>query len=130
MGVTESKTSILVLSYRNCELYCCHLDGYKSDTDALLQRLSKIEAIFLSKPIDAKFRVWYNLDENNLNKHTMELIAESISRFQGHICKIAFIGLHGLTKRKFNGILKQALEEVSVPTAYFTDAESAKEWLV
>lgn len=130
MGVIESKTPILILSYCNCELYCCHLDGYKSDTGALLHRLSKIERIFLSKPADAKFRVWYNLDENSLDKPTMELIAESISRFQGHIYKIAFIGLRGFAKRKFNSILEQALGESSVPKAYFADAELAKEWLV
>lgn len=130
MGVIESKTPILILSYCNCEIYCCHLDGYRADTDALLQRLSKIESIFLSKPADAQFRVWYNLDENSLDKHTMGLIAESISRFQGHIYKIAFIGLHGFAKRKFNGILEQALGGLSVPKAYFTDAESAKGWLI
>lgn len=130
MEVIESKTPIVILSFHNCEIYCCHLDGYKTNTEALLNRLSLIEAVFLSKPVHARFRVWYNMDENHLDKRTMELISKSISEFRGHIYKIAFIGLYGFAKCKFDNILERTLEQQTVSKAYFKDAELAKGWLV
>lgn len=130
MEIIESKTPIIILSYRNCEIYCCHLDGYKTNTNALLNRLSQIEATFLSKPSHVRFRVWYNVDENRLDKQTIKLIAESISRCFEHTNKIAFIGLDGFTKWKFNKILEHTLGQRCITKAYFTDAELAKEWLV
>ncbi len=111
MEVIESKTPIIILSYHNCEIYCCHLDGYKANTNALLNRLSKIEEIFLSKPLNTKFRIWYNMDENILDSQTMKLIAESISRCFERTYKIAFIGLRGFRKWKFNKILEQTLDK-------------------
>lgn len=130
MKIVESKTPILILSYHNCEIYCCHLDGYRRNTSALLNRLSKIELEFLSKPAHAQFRVWYNVAENKLNNSTMKMIAESICRYQGHIYKIVFIGLHGITKWKFNYILERELKKMAISKAYFSDAELAKGWLV
>jgi hypothetical protein len=85
--------------------------------------LSKIEEIFLSKPSHARFRVWYNVDENVLDKHTMRLISESISRFQEHIYKIAFIGFGGFTRRKFDHIAAKTMGKRCITKAYFTDAE-------
>lgn len=130
MKVIESKTPIIILSHHNCELFCCHLDGYQSNIDALLRRLEKIEAEFLSKPTHTKFRVWYNMDANKLDKPTMKLIAESIYRFHEHIYKISFIGLCGITKWKFNRILEQVLKEKRILKKYYMDAELAKGWLV
>jgi hypothetical protein len=130
MEIVESKTPILIISYRNCEIYCCHLDGYKTNREALLDRLSKIEAFFLSKPSHIRFRIWYNVDENSLDKQTMRLIIESISRFREHTYKIAFIGLEGFTKWRFHNILQQIPGNRCITKAYFTDAELAKEWLV
>lgn len=130
MEVKESKTPIIILSYNNCEIYCCHLDGYKTNTEALLNRLSKIEEIFLSKPSHARFRVWYNVDENVLDKQTMRLISESVSRFRERIYKIAFIGLDGFAKWKFDNILELTMGEICITKAYFNDAELAKGWLV
>lgn len=114
MEVVESKTPIVILSYSNCEIYCCHLDGYKTHTRAMMHRLAEIEEIFLHKPNDAKFRVWYNVDENSLDRKTMQLIAESILQFQSHIYKIAFIGLHGFTKWKFDNILANTFDGIGI----------------
>lgn len=130
MKVLESKHPILVLSHHNCEIYCCHLDGYKSNTKALLNRMKKIEAEILIKPIQSQYKIWYNLDENRMDKSVMKAIAESIHSFQNHISKIAFIGLHGISKWKFDIILKQVIGEQDLPRAYFSDAELAKGWLV
>lgn len=130
MEIVESKTPIVIPSYRNCEIYCCHLDGYKIYTKALLHRLAEIEEAFLSKPNTAKFRVWYNMDENSLDRKTMQFITESILRFQTHIYKIAFIGLHGFTKWKFDHILTQTFDGTALCKRYFTDAEVAKGWLI
>lgn len=130
MNVLESKYPILVLSYHNCEIYCCHLDGYKDNKLALRERMKKIEDEISSKSESAKFRIWYNLDENKLDKSDMMSIIESISRIQNHLYKIAFIGLHGFFKWRFEHMLKQALSEKVVHRAYFLDAEEAKGWLV
>lgn len=121
---------IKTLSFQNCELYICHADGYKTNTRALLNRISEIEVIFLSKPSHAKFRVWYNLDENNLNKQMLQLIAESILRFQLHIHKIAFIGLRTTEIWLIENTLKQFLKETSLCRKYFSDADVAKGWLI
>ncbi len=123
-----SKTPIIILSYHLCEIHCCHLDGYRTDTKALLNRLSEIETELLSRP--TQFRIWYNVDENRLDSSTIKLIAESITRFHEHVYKIAFIGLRGITKWRFNRILVKTLKEKSIPKAYFLDAELAKGWLV
>lgn len=130
MDIVEPKKPILILSYNNCEIYCCHLDGYKADRDALLNRMSEIEAVFLSKPAQNKYRIWYNIDENHLDKDALKLVAESISRYKEHICKIAFIGLRGFKQKKFNKILEQILKGESITKAYFQDAQLAKGWLI
>lgn len=121
---------IKTLSFQNCELYICHADGYRANTKALLHRISEIEAIFLSKPAHAKFRVWYNLDENSLDKQTMGLIAKSIFRFQPHIYKIALIGLRKIQIWKIDNIFKELLNEASLCRNYFSDADLAKGWLI
>ena len=130
MQIVGAKNPLVILSYHNYEIYCFHLDGYKKDTKALLNRLNEIELLLTSKPLTSKFRIWYNIDENKLDNSTMKLIVESISRYQNHIYKIAFIGLYGINKFKFNYFLKNALEKNIVCKAYFTDAELAKGWLV
>lgn len=130
MEVIGSKTPIVILSYRNCELYCCHLDGYQTNTEALLHRLAEIETVFLSRPHGAKFRIWYNLDENRLDRQTMQLIAESLLRIQSHIYKIALIGLRRFAAWKFDHIVSDLLGEAVLCKAYFTDAEIAKGWLI
>ena len=130
MKVIESPRPIVLLSYRNCEICCCHLDGYQANMQALLKRLSEIETFFLQRPTHAKFRVWYNLDENDLDGRTMESIGESISKFEERIDKIAFVGVHGLTRRRFDRILGRNLAHTTLLRAYFQDAERAKEWLV
>lgn len=130
MEVLESKYPILVLSYDNCELYCCHLDGYKTNKGALLTRLASIEAILASKPANSKFRIWFNIDDNKLDTSSMKAICESIKRLQSHINKIAFIGLRGINKWKYKYIIKQTMGEAMITMAYFTDAELAKGWLV
>lgn len=79
MKIVESKTPVIILSHHNCEIHCCHLDGYKTNTSAMLNRLSEIEAIFTAKPIHAQFRIWYNLDENILDRPVMELIIERMA---------------------------------------------------
>lgn len=60
----------------------------------------------------------------------MESIGESISKFKERIDKIAFVGVHGLTRRKFDRILGRNLARTTLLWAYFQDAERAKEWLV
>lgn len=130
MRVLESRTPILILSYQNCELYCCHLDGYKANTEALFKRLKEIESILISKPSHSKFRIWFNLDDNILTKSTMKVIAESIYHFEEHINKIAFIGLQRIARWKFDFILKQTIGEATITKAYFSDAELAKGWLL
>lgn len=130
MRVLESKTPILILSYLNCELYCCHLDGYKANTAALYKRLDEIESILSTKPSHSKFRIWFNLDDNILTRSTMKLIAESVRHFEIHIYKIVFIGLHGFTRWKFDYILNQTIGKKTITKAYFSDAELAKGWLL
>ncbi|ABX42888.1 hypothetical protein [Lachnoclostridium phytofermentans] len=130
MKVLESRMPILILSYQNCELYCCHLDGYKANTVALYERLKEIESILTSKPFHSKFRIWFNLDDNILTKSTMKAIAESIRLFDKHIYKIVFIGLRGIARWKFDHILKQTFGNKTITKAYFSDAELAKGWLL
>jgi len=57
-------------------------------------------------------------------------IGESIFRLRNHVHKIAFIGLHGISKWRLENTLKQILGEQPMPRAYFSDAEQAKGWLV
>lgn len=127
--MVESKKPMIVLSFHDCELHCCHLDGFQSNTNGLLKRLEQIETIFRSKPAHAKYRIWFNMDKSNLNSDTMQLIAESISRIEEHINKIAFVGLCGVSRRRFDAKLQNTLKE-NILHSYFKDAEAAKEWLV
>lgn len=128
--VVESKYPILVLSYRNCELHCCHLDGYKNNTQAMRSRLGEIEAFFSGKPGSAQYRLWFNVDDTRLNRALMQEIVDSLLRVKIHIRKIAFIGLSGLQKLRFEKQLRLGLPRETLPHAYFGDAEKAKEWLV
>lgn len=140
----EPITAIKILSFKNCELHCCHLDGYKSQREAFLKRLSDIEQYFASKPPDNRYRIWFNVDETTLDDLLLDEIAASIIRILGHIVKIAFIGLGRINKYKLDIKLSKATNELSnvtykfgtlatlelLPRSYFSDAEKAKEWLV
>lgn len=130
MGTDGYSIPIKKLSYQNCELYICHADGYGANTEALLRRIAEIETLFLAKPFHSKYRVWYNLDENNLNKQVIKLIAESILRFQPHIYKISLIGLRPAEIRFMENTLKQLLGETALYREYFSDADLAKGWLI
>ena len=130
MTMLGSKYPIVIVSYRNCEICSCHLDGYKENTEALLDRMREIEIAFSSKPAHAKYRIWYNLDENKLNPFVMQAIVESVCRIHGHIYKIAFVGLHGMHRYRFDRLLRQVLKKATLCREYFTDAELAKDWLV
>lgn len=94
--IVESKTPILIVSYHDCDLCCCHLDGYRAHTDALLHRLSDIEAILVSKPAHARFRLWYNMDDTCFDKPALKSVAESLSRYRNHICQDCLYRFAGL----------------------------------
>ena len=57
MSVIESKYPVLVLSFNNCELHGCHLDGYKNNTEALLNRLALIDEFFEGKSKVRRYRI-------------------------------------------------------------------------
>ncbi len=120
--------AIKILSFRNCELHCCHLDGYKKQREAFLKRLTDIEKFFIEKPAANKFRIWYNVDETSLDEALIAQVAASIARMQGHIVKIALIGVGRMGRWRLTKKLKTS--RLPVPYAYFSDAERAKEWLV
>lgn len=123
-------TPVKMLPYRNGELCICHLDGYRSDTSALLDRVAEIETALNRRPVNVLFHLWFNLDDNDLDPPTMKRIAESVARIRPHIYKIAFIGLCGMERQRFDRALRKALGEAGVARAYFLDAEQAKDWLL
>ena len=125
LNIVESKFPVLVVSFNNCEIHGCHADGYKNNEEALAHRLSQIEAFFRPQ---MRCRFWYNVDETALTGRAIELITQSVARLKGNIVKIAFIGVGG-RKRRFHKTLLNALGDHDFPTAYFADAERAKEWL-
>lgn len=90
-----------ILSFRNCELHCCHLDGYQKESQAFLKRLFAVEKYLAEKPDTARFRIWYNVDETSLDTVLMDEIVASILRIQGYIVKIAFIGLGRIQRWRF-----------------------------
>lgn len=128
MNTLGSRKSTLTLSYKNFDIFCCHLDGYQSDAKALLNRLSEVEPALMAGK--GRLRVWFNLDESRLDADSMRRIARSLANARGKIIKIAFIGLGGITKLRFRRILKKALSGCVFPAAYFSDAEKAKGWLI
>lgn len=128
MGVIESKYPVLVLSFNNCELHCCHLDGYKGNNEALLDRLLLIGDYFSNNPKGRRYRIWYNVDDSNLTNDTIEKIAKGISDIGENIIKLAFIGMNNRCKIYFNRLL--AKSSFDKPIQHFKDAELAKNWLV
>jgi len=127
--LTEPPVPVLVLSYNNCELHCCHLDGYKRNRQAFLARLDTVEQYFVIKPVHRRYRLWFNLDETMLDDRSMERVAASLANIHIHIIKIAFIGIGKNKRRRFERMLKNYLRETELPRQYFCDAEKAKEWL-
>ena len=127
MSVIESRYPVLVLSFNNCELHGCHLDGYKDNTEALLKRLALIDEFFEGKSKVRRYRIWLNVDYSLLSDATIERIVQSIMRIEDNIIKIAVIGA-GNKKSRFVKILKKS--GFSKPSCFFSDAEAAKEWLV
>ncbi len=126
----EWTDELKVLSFRNCDLHCCHLDGYKKQRESFVARLKYIENYFAEKPQNAKFRIWYNVDETFVDKVLIEEIAASVIRIKSRIVKIAFIGLGPWQQWKLSKILKALTGDSSFPYTYFSDAEKAKEWLI
>lgn len=126
MQIVESKVPVLVISFRNGEIHCCHLDGYRDQTEAAMQRLSKIEASFSAC---RKYRIWFNVDDTTLTPSLMAQIAQCVARLKGSVVKIAFVGA-GRKKDAFDKQLNKALQGTVLPKAYFEDAEQAKEWLL
>ena len=127
MGVIESKYPVLVFSFNNCELHGCHLDGYKNNNVALLDRLALIDEYFENKSKVQRYRIWLNIDDSLLSSVTIERIIQSLVRIEDNIIKIAIIGA-GNKKRHFEKILKKS--GFRKPSCFFSDAEAAKEWLV
>jgi len=127
MSVIESRYPVLVFSFNNCELHGCHLDGYKDNSEALLNRLALIDKYFESKSKVRRFRIWLNVDDSFLSGAMIERIVQSIVRLEDNIIKIAIIGA-GNNKRKLEKLLKKS--GFIKPSCYFSDAEAAKEWLV
>jgi len=111
----------------NCELHGCHLDGYKGNTEALLNRLAQIDEFFDSKSKVRRYRIWLNVDDSLLSDAITERIVQSILRIEDNIIKIAIIGT-GNNKRRFEKTLKKS--GFCKPSCFFSDAEAAKEWLV
>lgn len=126
----EPTSKMKILSFRNCELHCCHLDGYQKEREAFLKRLIAVEKYFAEKPDTARFRIWYNVDETSLDTVLMDEIAASILRIQGHIVMIAFIGLGRIQQWRFSTKLQSKKGCPLFPYEYFADAEKAKEWLI
>ena len=127
MSVIESRYPVLVLSFNNCELHGCHLDGYKDNTEALLKRLALIDEFFEGKSKVSRYRIWLNVDYSLLSDATIERIVRSIMRIEDNIIKIAVIGA-GNRKSRFEKTLKKF--GFCKPYCFFSDAEAAKEWLV
>ncbi|MOA21428.1 hypothetical protein D3C78_1419190 [compost metagenome] len=90
----ESPSQMKILSFKNCELHCCHLDEYKKQREAFLKRLFDIEKYFMEKPDTSRFRIWYNIDETSLEKN-------GTFRKRG-CCYVADV-----TKRRFKYLLLQ-----------------------
>lgn len=128
MGVIESKYPVLVLSFNNCELHCCHLDGYKSNNEALLNRLQLIDDYFSKNPKGRRYRIWYNVDDSDLSNDDIDKIAKSISVIRENVIKLAFIGMNNRYKIYFNRLLSKS--SFYKPVKHFKDAELAKHWLV
>jgi hypothetical protein len=126
----EPTCKIKILTFRNCELHCCHLDGYNGQRDVFLKRLNEIENFFMEKPDTSRFRIWYNVDDTLLDNDLINEIVMSVFRIQNHIVKIAFIGLKRLQQWHLARMLKSDKAYSSVPFACFADAEKAKEWLI
>jgi len=127
MIIAESKTPVLMLSYDNCEICCCHLDGYKDNREAFCRRLEQIDTFFDGGGHVSRYRVWLNIDDSNLTEDLIEKVAESVVRIKERIVKIAIVGA-GKYKNRLNRLLKR--NSFDKPLAYFSDAENAKEWLV
>jgi len=127
MIIAESKTPVLMLSYDNCEICCCHLDGYKGNQENFCRRLELIDAFFDGGSQAARYRIWLNIDDSVLTEDLIEKVAESVLHINDKIVKIAFVGV-GKYKNRLNRLLKR--DSFDKPLAYFSDAENAKEWLV
>ena len=116
-----------MLSFNNCELHCCALDGYKGNREALLNRSKSISDYFNSKPGTTRYRIWYNMDDSVLTDDIIESITESLFKINDSIIKIAFIGANR-KKKRFDKVLRKTT--FNRPVCYFSDAELAKEWLI
>lgn len=126
MQIIESKVPVLVIPFRSGEIHCCHLDGYRDQTEAAMNRLNKIEASFSAC---RKYRIWFNVDDTVLTPSLMEQIAQCLARLKNSVVKIAFVGV-GRKKGAFDMLMNKALQGTVLPKAYFEDAEQAKEWLL
>ena len=127
MSVVEFKHPVMVLSFNYSDLHCCALDGYKGNNEALLNRLKQIDDYFASKSKVSTYKLWFNIDDNVLTDDIIENIAISLYKINDNIFKLAVIGA-GKKKRRFDKALRKTT--FNKPIAYFSDAESAKEWLV
>ena len=62
----DLRAPVFILSFNNCELHCCQLDGFKDNKDALLRRLASIDEFFINRSKVQRYRLWFNVDENIL----------------------------------------------------------------
>lgn len=96
-GVPRSFSSLFINIYRHAgfefhgqfvlinSIYNSNGKAHFNRGQALLNHMAEIETIFLSNPAHAQFRICFNVDENNLESQTMNLITESISYFGNYI---------------------------------------------
>lgn len=122
--MVPSPKPILVIPFRNGELYCCHLDGFGNDVDSLQKRLAQIEDTFTPH---ITRRVWWNVDDTVLDEVVLDVMVCTLSRIQSSIVKIAFVGV-GKRKRALDKFLRSS--GFQIPREFFDDAGLAKEWLL
>jgi hypothetical protein len=95
------------------------------DTDAVKAELIAVQAVVTKEP-PGSVLVLADFRETQIGKDLMDLMVASSSVTQAHVKKTAVLGVTG-TKRILASMLVRFTGQ---PLSFFTDLETAKDWLV
>ncbi len=110
--------------YKNGELHCLKYGGFGSHSTVLLSLMEQERDFILSKPV--ALNIWIDCYKTSFNQPVLAGLTAHLLQLQGHVTRIALVGMPWWPKFK----LTFRLKKLGYPVRFFEDPEAAKTWVV
>ena len=123
----NANSVVKVISFNNVDLYYAELDSIQEDSD-FSGRLEETLAT-LGRLVHRE-KLLVHLEDTPLSAGRMSRIIEAVLKIKSRVSKIAFVGIHGLTRWNFSRMLRRDKGMKEMHWKIINDYQLAKEWIV